>query len=147
MENALRIGVAGLGTVGASLVRLLQERSALLGDICGRRIEIAAVSARDRTRERGIDLDGMEWFDDPVAMAGWPGIDVFVELMGGEGDPAAAAVRAALAEGATSLRPTRLCSHATASNSRALPRSAAFSSISRLLSPAEFRSSRPCVNR
>ena len=99
MENALRIGVAGLGTVGAALVRLLQERRVLLGDICGRQIEIAAVSARDRARERNIDLDGIEWFGDPVAMAGGAEIDVFVELMGGEGDPADAAVRAALAQG------------------------------------------------
>ncbi len=91
--------MAGLGTVGAALVRLLQERRVLLGDICGRQIEIAAVSARDRARERNIDLDGIEWFGDPVAMAGGAEIDVFVELMGGEGDPADAAVRAALAQG------------------------------------------------
>ncbi len=99
MENVLRIGVAGLGTVGASLVRLLRERRTLLYDICGRRIDVVAVSARDRSRERGIDVSDIEWFDDPVALARNAEIDVFVELMGGENDPADAAVRAALGAG------------------------------------------------
>jgi homoserine dehydrogenase len=98
MENALRIGIAGLGTVGSALVKVLRERHDALAEICGRPIEIAAVAARDRTRERGIDLSGIEWYGDPVAMAA-ADIDVFVELMGGEGDPAAAAVETALSHG------------------------------------------------
>ncbi|MEC9343965.1 MAG: homoserine dehydrogenase, partial [Pseudomonadota bacterium] len=53
MAEPLRLGVAGLGTVGASLVRILAEKRAFLADRCGRAVEVAAVSARDRSRDRG----------------------------------------------------------------------------------------------
>ncbi len=99
MTDALRIGIAGLGTVGAALFRAITTRHSLLADICGRDIRIVAISARDRGRDRGIDLSGMTWFDDPVALARTADIDVLVELMGGEGDPALATVTAALERG------------------------------------------------
>ncbi|MGB3814162.1 MAG: homoserine dehydrogenase [Shinella sp.] len=99
MADALKIGIAGLGTVGASLAKILVERRDMLTTTCGRPIEIAAVTARTRGRDRGIDLSAAEWFDDPVALARDAKIDVFVELMGGAGDPALAAVKAALSRG------------------------------------------------
>ena len=99
MSDALKIGIAGLGTVGASLVRILQERHVSLATTCGRAIEITAVTARDRTRDRGIDLAGVSWHDDAVSLAQSADIDVFVELMGGAGDPAYCAVKAALSRG------------------------------------------------
>ncbi len=99
MSDALKIGIAGLGTVGSALVRILQERKEKLAITCGRPITITAVSARDRTRDRGIDMTTTAWFDDPVELAAKADIDVFVELMGGAGDPADAAVRAALSRG------------------------------------------------
>lgn len=99
MADALKIGIAGLGTVGASLARILVERREMLTTTCGRPIEIVAVSARDRNRDRGVDLSHVAWFDDPVALADNPQIDVFVELMGGAGDPAYSAVKTALARG------------------------------------------------
>ncbi len=99
MSDALKIGIAGLGTVGSALVRILQERKEKLAVTCGRPITITAVSARDRTRDRGIDMTTTAWFDDPVELAAKADIDVFVELMGGAGDPADAAVRAALSRG------------------------------------------------
>jgi homoserine dehydrogenase len=70
-----------------------------LADICGREIVVTAVSARDRSRDRGLDLDGVTWFDDPVVMARDADIDVYVELIGGDGDPAHAAAMAALERG------------------------------------------------
>src|SRR5690606_21583446 len=79
----LRIGVAGLGNVGASLVRLMHRHGNQLAIRCGRPIVLAGVSARDRGKDRGIDLAGAGWFDDPVTLARDPGIDVFVELIGG----------------------------------------------------------------
>lgn len=99
MADSLRIGIAGLGTVGASLVRILQQRSNELAITCGRAIEIIAVSARDRSRDRGIDLKGITWFDTPEQMASEADIDVFVELVGGASGQAENAVRAALARG------------------------------------------------
>ena len=92
----LRVGVAGLGNVGATLVGILQKDAAELTRKLGRQLTVAAVSARSRSRERGIDLSGVAWFDDPVALARSPDIDLFVELIGGEDGPAFAAVRAAL---------------------------------------------------
>ncbi|HZG28162.1 MAG TPA: homoserine dehydrogenase [Ensifer sp.] len=99
MTDALKIGIAGLGTVGASLAKILAERDNMLAIACGRAIRVTAVTARDKTRDRGVDLSRVQWFDNPVEMASSADIDVFVELMGGAGDPAHAAVEAALARG------------------------------------------------
>ena len=96
MKSPLKIGVAGLGTVGAGVVRLLHENRALIADRCGRAIDVVAVSARDRTRDRGLPDLAAAWFENPVDLATSPDIDVFVELIGGEG-VAAEAVKAALA--------------------------------------------------
>ncbi len=98
-SNSLRIGIAGLGTVGASLVRLLQEKQEMLSERCGRDLAITGVNARTKNKDRGISLDEMEWFDDPISLAKSANIDVFVELIGGEGDPAYSAVKAALIAG------------------------------------------------
>jgi homoserine dehydrogenase len=99
MIQPLKVGVAGLGTVGAALIaQVLREQDALAAR-CGRAIEVVAVCARSRGKDRGIDLKKIKWFADPVALARAEGIDVFVELMGGAGDPAKSAVEAALASG------------------------------------------------
>ncbi|WP_233280671.1 homoserine dehydrogenase [Devosia rhizoryzae] len=95
-QAPIRIGVAGLGNVGATLVRILQKDGAELTRKLGRNLEVVAVAARSRSRDRGIDISGLTWFDDPVALAKWDGIDLFVELIGGEDGPAFAAVKAAL---------------------------------------------------
>jgi homoserine dehydrogenase len=95
----LRIGIAGLGTVGASVLRILRRLENALADRCGRAIRVTAVCARDRNRDRGVDLGGLSWFDDPVALATSPEIDCLVELIGGSDGPAKAAVEAALSAG------------------------------------------------
>jgi homoserine dehydrogenase len=99
MVAPLKIGLAGLGTVGTSVVRLVAEQRQALALRCGRPIEIVAVCARTRRKDRGVDLKAMRWFDDPAKLAVDPGIDAFVELIGGEGNPARAAVAAALKAG------------------------------------------------
>ncbi len=99
MSEALRVGIAGLGTVGASVVRILNDHAAILTRQCGRKVEVTAVSARSRSKERGIDLSGITWFDDPVALASSNGIDVFVELIGGSDGQALDSVKAALRSG------------------------------------------------
>jgi homoserine dehydrogenase len=99
MADALKVGIAGLGTVGVSLVRIIHSRADGLATTCGRPIEITAVTARDRTRDRGIDISGATWFDTPEALAEHADIDVFVELMGGAEGPAARSVEAALVRG------------------------------------------------
>lgn len=99
MANALKIGVAGLGTVGASLVRILQTRANALTVACGRPITVAAVSARDASKDRGILMDGITWYADPVEMAKEADIEVFVELVGGSEGAAEDSVRAALVRG------------------------------------------------
>lgn len=99
MANALKIGVAGLGTVGASLVRILQTRANALAVACGRPITVTAVSARDASKDRGILMDGIAWYADPVEMAREADIDVFVELVGGAEGAAEQSVRAALVRG------------------------------------------------
>ncbi|HEX2752956.1 MAG TPA: homoserine dehydrogenase, partial [Alphaproteobacteria bacterium] len=97
MTTPLNIGIAGLGNVGASVFRLLQQNAAMLAARAGRPLKVTAVSARDKTRDRGIDTAGVTWHDDPVALASDPAVDLVVELMGGaEGkafDLVAAAVK------------------------------------------------------
>ncbi|MBB4302397.1 homoserine dehydrogenase [Rhodobium orientis] len=99
MQDVLRAGLAGLGTVGASVVRLIARHENDLAVRCGRPMRVAAVSARSRDKDRGIDISSMAWFDDPVALATSDDIDVFVELIGGDSGPAEDAVRAALKAG------------------------------------------------
>jgi len=92
-----RIGIAGLGTVGAGLLNLLSERPQFAP--AGGRVAIGGVSARSRSRPRPFDIANLPWFDDPVALATSPAIDLFVELIGGSDGPAKAAVEAALRAG------------------------------------------------
>ena len=96
MVAPLKVGLAGLGTVGASVVSLIDQQREVLALRCGRPVEIVAVSARNRNKARGIDMKRLRWVADPVQLAADPGIDAFVELIGGEGGPARTAVTAAL---------------------------------------------------
>jgi len=99
MSDPLRLGIAGLGTVGIGVVKIVQRHADLLALRCGRPVEITAVSARSRGRNRGADISGYAWEDDPVALARRDDVDLVVELMGGEDGPALAVTRAAIAEG------------------------------------------------
>src|SRR5262245_32373226 len=96
MVAPLKVGVAGLGTVGASVVRLIERQREALEARCGRAIEVVAVSARAKGKQRDADIGRLRWFEDPVALAGDPAIDVFVELIGGAGDPPKTAIETAL---------------------------------------------------
>jgi homoserine dehydrogenase len=99
MTAPLRIAVAGLGTVGAGTVKLLQTHAADLARRCGRGIEIRAVSARSRGRDRGVDLAPYAWHDDPLALADLAEIEVVVELIGGSEGTARRLLERALGAG------------------------------------------------
>ncbi|MCB8876458.1 homoserine dehydrogenase [Acidisoma silvae] len=98
-HKPLRVGIAGLGTVGAGTVTVLRQNAAIIAARAGRPITVTAVSARDRTRDRGIATEGLNWHDDPVALAADPDVDVVVEVIGGSEGPAAETVRAAIRAG------------------------------------------------
>jgi homoserine dehydrogenase len=95
----LRLGIAGLGTVGAGVVKIVRQKADLLAARTGRPIVITAISARERRKDRGVSLADYAWEDDPVALAQRADVDVFVELMGGADGPAKAATEAAIAAG------------------------------------------------
>ena len=99
MTTPLRLGIAGLGTVGVGIVRIVQKHAALLELRAGRAVEIIAVSARSKTKDRGVDLSGYAWESDPVDLAKRADIDVFIEVMGGHEGPAKDATEAAIASG------------------------------------------------
>ncbi|MDZ7714196.1 MAG: homoserine dehydrogenase [Rhodovibrio sp.] len=99
MSETLRIGIAGLGTVGAGTLHLLNTHYELIAQRCGRPVLVTAVSARDRRKDRGISLEAVRWFDDPVALAGDPEIDVVIELIGGADGVAKEVTETALAGG------------------------------------------------
>jgi homoserine dehydrogenase len=99
MTQTLKVGVAGLGTVGGGVLALLEKQAGLLQQRCGKRILVTAVSARDRSRNRGVDLSAVRWYDDAATLAADPDIDVFVELIGGADGIARRAVETALQHG------------------------------------------------
>jgi homoserine dehydrogenase len=96
-QRTWRVGVAGLGTVGAGLLSFLSDRPDFAP--AGGRAAVTGVSARSRSRPRPFDISNLPWFDDPVALATSPETDIFVELIGGSDGPAKAAVEAALSAG------------------------------------------------
>ncbi|MEO0418396.1 MAG: homoserine dehydrogenase [Pseudomonadota bacterium] len=95
----LRIAIAGLGTVGAGVIRLLDTNRDLIAARAGRGIEVTAVSARDRTKDRGVNHERFSWEDDMTALAARDDVDVVLELVGGSDGPALALSRAALGAG------------------------------------------------
>ncbi len=99
MTQPLRLAIAGLGTVGIGVVKLIRRHGDLLRARTGRDIVVSAICARDVGKDRGISLSGYAWEADPVALALRDDVDVFVELMGGADGPAKAATEAALSAG------------------------------------------------
>jgi homoserine dehydrogenase len=99
MAPPLKVGVAGLGTVGAALLAQIEHQRDALAKRCGRAIEVVAVCARSRNKDRGVNLRKIKWFSDPLLLAREANVDVFVELIGGAGEPAKGAIEAALASG------------------------------------------------
>ena len=97
--SPLRIALAGLGTVGAGVIKLLDVNGELIARRAGRPIEIVAVSARDRAKDRGVDIERFDWVDDTAALAHRDDADVVVELIGGSDGPALTLARATLAGG------------------------------------------------
>jgi len=99
MVAPLKVGIAGLGTVGAEVVRLIEQQNSILAARCGRGVKVVAVTARSKSKKRSVDLRGIDWMKDPLAVAQHPDVECFVELMGGVGDPALSSIEAALRAG------------------------------------------------
>ena len=99
MTQPLRLGIAGLGTVGMGVVKIIQQKAEILATRSGQEIVITAVSARSRDKDRGFDLSAYAWEDDPVRLASRDDVDVFIELIGGSEGPALDATQAAIAAG------------------------------------------------
>ncbi len=95
----LRLGLAGLGTVGIGVVKIVQNHAALIAARTGRAVVISAVSARDQTKNCDADLSAFVWESNAIALAQRDDVDVFVEVMGGHEGPAKDATEAAIAAG------------------------------------------------
>ena len=99
MTEPLRLAIAGLGTVGTGVIRLLEANRDVVERRAGRAIEVVAVNARERGKDRGVDLSRFAWVDDMQAMATRADVDVVVELVGGSDGPALTLARSALDAG------------------------------------------------
>jgi len=99
MTNPLKLGIAGLGTVGAGVLELMACNGSSMSSRAGREIEVSGVCARDKRKNRSVDISNFRWIDDPVSLAQSNETDVFVELIGGEEGAARASVTAALKAG------------------------------------------------
>ncbi|HMT46337.1 MAG TPA: homoserine dehydrogenase [Novosphingobium sp.] len=99
MVAPLRIALAGLGTVGAGVIRLVEANADLIARRAGRPIVVTVVGARDRNKDRGVDLTPYAWEDDMVIMGEREDVDVVVELVGGSDGPALACARTTIEAG------------------------------------------------
>src|SRR3978361_19476 len=99
MTRPLSVALAGLGTVGGGVLKMLRDNADIVTARAGRPIAVTAVSARDRSKDRGFPVTGLHWYEDPVALAADPGVDVIVELIGGSEGPARALAEATIAAG------------------------------------------------
>ena len=99
MTKPLRLGIAGLGTVGVGVIKIIQNKLSLLQARTGKQILISAVTAKSKTKDRGIDLSSYQWERDPVSLANREDIDVFIELIGGHEGAAKEAVEIAISKG------------------------------------------------
>src|SRR5438270_2557467 len=99
MVAPLKVGIAGLGTVGAEVVRLIEEQGRALSARIGRGVRVVAVTARSKAKKRAVSLNGIAWAKNPHELASDPEIDCLVELIGGSGDPALSAIETALKSG------------------------------------------------
>ena len=99
MVAPLKLGIAGLGTVGAEVLRLIERQGSALAERCGRPVRVVAVTARSKAKKRGLDLRGIAWAKTPQALAEDPEVDCLVELIGGAGNPALSAIETALKSG------------------------------------------------
>ena len=99
IDKPIKVAIAGLGTVGTGVIKILEKNRVLLRKKTGRSIEISAVSAKNRTKPRRINLDGIRWIDDPLKLADIDDLDIIVEVIGGSSDPAKRLVENALKKG------------------------------------------------
>src|SRR6201996_8284339 len=99
MSRGLSVALAGLGTVGGGVLKMLRDNADIVAARAGRPIAVTAVSARDRSRDRGFPVSGLHWYEDSVALAADPNVDVVVELIGGSEGPARMLAEAAITAG------------------------------------------------
>ncbi len=99
MTNPIKIGIAGLGTVGIGVVKIIQQNEKILKARTGRKIEIVAVSAKAKNKNRGVDLSKYQWESDPISLAKRKDINIFVELIGGHKGAAKDSIVAAIDTG------------------------------------------------
>ncbi|HOO51446.1 MAG TPA: homoserine dehydrogenase, partial [Alphaproteobacteria bacterium] len=95
-QKPLRVALAGLGTVGIGAYKILMQNASVLEERTGRQIVVTAISARNQSKDRGVDLAQCAWEDNPVNLASRDDVDVIIEAMGGENDPAYTLVKTAL---------------------------------------------------
>lgn len=114
----LRLGIAGLGTVGIGVVKIIRRQAQLLEARAGRPVVISAVSARSKDKDRGVDLSDYAWEDDAVDLAKRDDVDVFVELMGGHEAPPKHPSKQQLRRAKMLSPPTRRCWRIMARNWR-----------------------------
>jgi Homoserine dehydrogenase len=89
-KKPFTVGLAGLGTVGIGVVKILEENHSLIEEKVGRSIEIRAISARDKSKHRGQNLQDFEWVNDTISLGDKDGLDAIIEVIGGCGNPSKA---------------------------------------------------------
>jgi len=81
----VKVGVLGLGTVGGGTVNVLKRNAAEIARRAGREIIITRASAKDLSKDRICDTQGIILTTDPMDIINDPEIDIVLELIGGAG--------------------------------------------------------------
>jgi len=83
INNNFSIGIVGLGTVGTATIKLIETELESINRKSGKKIIIKAISSKNYSKKRDIDLTKYEWEDNPEKLAIRDDIDAIVELIGG----------------------------------------------------------------
>ncbi|MCH8238278.1 MAG: homoserine dehydrogenase [Proteobacteria bacterium] len=83
MNSPLKIGIAGLGTIGGGTFKLLMEQAEIIESRSGRAMRLVAVADPDASRMKEAEKNGIRCYADALPMAADDDVDVVVELIGG----------------------------------------------------------------
>ena len=98
-KSKLNVAIIGLGTVGSGVLKLLKKQKNNIKNRTGIELKVVAVSAKNSTKKRSVDISQIRWVASPLTIAKDPNVDVIVELIGDMDNTARKVIREAINNG------------------------------------------------